>query len=41
MENRDDEYENVRFDELNFSDLEDKGNDWTWEKNYNFRDPVV
>ena len=41
MENRDDEYENVRFDELNFSDLEDKGNDWTWEKNYDFRDPVV
>ena len=36
MENRDE------FKELNFSDLEDdKGNDWTWEKNYNFRDPVV
>ena len=36
MENRDE------FIELNFSDLEeDKGNDWTWEKNYDFRDPVV
>ena len=30
------------FKELNFSNLEEnKGNDWTWEKNYNFRDPVV
>ena len=30
------------FKELNFSDLEDnKTNDWTWEKNYDFRDPVV
>ena len=36
MENKDE------FKELNFSDLEeDKGNDWTWEKNYDFRDPVV
>ena len=36
MENRDE------FKELRFSDLEDeKSNDWTWEKNYNFRDPVV
>jgi len=36
MENKD------KFKELNFSDLEeDKGNDWTWEKNYDFRDPVV
>ena len=40
MENE--EFKEVDFDELNFSDLEDdKGNDWTWEKNYNFRDPVV
>ena len=36
MENKDE------FKELNFSDLEDdKTNDWTWEKNYDFRDPVV
>ena len=34
--------ENKDFKELNFSDLEDdKTNDWTWEKNYDFRDPVV
>ena len=33
MENRDDEFEEVRFDELNFSDLE--------ETNYHFRDPIV
>ena len=48
MENKDDEY-NER--ELNFSDyLKEyptppiecfKDNDWTWEKNYDFRDPVV
>ena len=33
MENRDNEFEEVRFDELNFSDLE--------ETNYHFRDPIV
>ena len=33
MENRDDEFDEVRFDELNFSDLE--------ETNYHFRDPIV
>ena len=37
-----DEFKEVNFDELNLSDLkDDKANDWTWEKNYNFRDPVV
>ena len=30
------------FKKVDFDDLEDdKTNDWTWEKNYNFRDPVV
>ena len=30
------------FKEVDLDDLEDdKTNDWTWEKNYNFRDPVV
>ena len=30
------------FKAVKFGDLEDdKANDWTWEKNYNFRDPVV
>ena len=33
MENRDNEFEEVKFDELNFSDLE--------ETNYHFRDPIV
>tara|TARA_R110000824_G_scaffold33988_2_gene108535 strand:+ start:672 stop:1127 length:456 start_codon:yes stop_codon:yes gene_type:complete len=33
MENKDDEFEEVRFDQLNFSDLE--------ETNYHFRDPIV
>ena len=37
-----DEFKKVNFDELNLSDLkDDEANDWTWEKNYNFRDPVV
>jgi len=40
--NEDKEFEEVRFDELYFSDLNDNvPNDWTWEKNYDFRDPVV
>ena len=39
MENRDDEYENVRFDELNFSDFEDEDHDGT--VSYYFRDPIV
>ena len=40
--NENNEFKEVDFDELNFSDLNDNvPNDWTWEKNYDFRDPVV
>ena len=40
MENRDDEFDEVRFDELNFSDLEDIDNDPIPDQVV-FRDPVV
>ena len=39
MENRDDEFDEVRFDELNFSDFEDE--DHNGEVSYYFRDPIV
>ena len=39
MENRDNEFEEVRFDELHFSDLEDE--DHNGDVSYYFRDPIV
>ncbi len=39
MENRDDEFDEVRFDELNFSDLEDVNDEGN--VGYYFRDPIV
>ena len=39
MENRDDEFDEVRFDELYFSDFEDE--DHNGNVSYYFRDPIV
>ena len=40
MENRDNEFEEVRFDDLHFSDLENEG-DSDNDVSYYFRDPIV